>query len=73
MLVTVLASRASAAEPLTVPYTDARIVSGLLPEVKTGSSVYYPSGTYYFSETDLKVAARSIPMVDLPHKPRREK
>lgn len=30
--------------------------------VTTGSQVYYPSGTYYFTETDLKVSARSIPM-----------
>jgi RHS repeat-associated protein len=30
--------------------------------VPTGSQVYYPSGTYYFTETDLRVSARSIPM-----------
>jgi glycine cleavage system aminomethyltransferase T len=48
-----------ASEPLTLPYSDARVTSGPIPEVKTGSSVYYPSGTYLFSETDLKVAARS--------------
>ena len=30
--------------------------------VPTGSQVYYPSGTYYFTEMDLRVSARSIPM-----------
>lgn len=44
-------------------YNDNLGKQGELPVVKTGSQVYYPSGTYYFSETDLKVAARSIPMV----------
>lgn len=44
-------------------YSDGRVLPGLEPVVKTGSGVYYPSGTYYFDETDLRVAARSIPMV----------
>jgi len=33
------------------------------PAVETGSYVYFPTGSYYFSETDLKVAASAIPMV----------
>jgi len=48
-----------AAEQIVIPYSE----SGAAPVVATGSEVFYTSGTYYFKETDLKVAARSIPMV----------
>lgn len=57
------AGQLRAEESISLAYTDARITAGPIPEVRTGSSVYYPTGTYYFSETDLRVAARSIPMV----------
>jgi RHS repeat-associated protein len=48
---------------LALAYNDNLGRQGDLPVVTTGSQVYYPSGTYYFSETDLKVAARSVPMI----------
>ncbi len=51
------------AQASPIAYTDARVPDGLQPVVHTGSGVYYPSGTYFFSETDLRIAARSIPMV----------
>lgn len=51
------------AHALPIAYTDARVPNSLRPVVHTGSGVYYPSGTYFFSETDLRIAARSIPMV----------
>ena len=48
-------------EQFIVPYSDGR--TGNLAEVPTGSEVSYTSGTYHFSETDLRVSAKSIPMV----------
>jgi len=35
----------------------------LLPVLSSAGDVFYPTGSYYSTETDLKVAARSIPMV----------
>lgn len=54
--------RVASGSELSIPYSDVMDKATHLPIVYTGSEVYYPSGTYYFSETDLKVAARSIPM-----------
>lgn len=47
----------------SIPYNDSNDKTQILPIVSTGSQVYYPSGTYYFLETDLRVSSRSIPMV----------
>jgi len=51
------------AQASPIAYTDAHVPDALRPVAQTGSGVYYPSGTYFFSETDLRIAARSIPMV----------
>ena len=58
-----LSQSAFGMEKLIVPYNEARDNKEQLLNVVTGSQVYYPSGTYYFTETDLRVSARSIPMV----------
>lgn len=49
-------------EIMPTPYSGSG-VPAIKPSVDTGSEVYYPSGTYNFAETDLSIAARSIPMV----------
>ena len=35
----------------------------LLPHLSHAHDVFYPTGTYYHGETDLRVAARGVPMV----------
>jgi len=50
-------------ESLSISYPEGIDKTSPQPIVPTGSQVYYPSGTYYFSETDLRIPARSIPMV----------
>lgn len=46
-----------------VPYAPVKgLGNDVSTEVKTGSSVHYPSGTYNFTETDLSMYARGIPM-----------
>ncbi|MHB8882794.1 MAG: DUF6531 domain-containing protein [Thermodesulfovibrionales bacterium] len=56
------AGAASASDSPPISHPEGRDKTGPLPVVATGSQVYYPSGTYYFSETDLRIPARSIPM-----------
>ncbi|KAF0143501.1 MAG: YD repeat protein [Nitrospirae bacterium] len=60
IILTVLIGTSLASASISIPYTETK---ELTPVVTTGSQVYYPSGTYYFTETDLSISARSIPMV----------
>lgn len=63
VLIALSAGNTYASEPIPLPPLEIMGKGEPLPVVSTGSQVYYPSGTYYFSETDLSIPARSIPMV----------
>jgi hypothetical protein len=49
--------------PCTIRSILTALILLFLPLLASAHDVFYPTGTYYHGETDLRVAARGVPMV----------